>query len=86
MLTNQYAIDYILVEDTTQSNRKVVRFMRFVCKNSPIITVGQWVDTENASTFYDLYINGKFDSRFVNFNELMAQITAVIIGGETNVD
>lgn len=55
--------------------------MRFNCTNSPVFTVGRWQDTETDSTFYDLYVNGKFHTRHVDLRSLLNEIACVIIGG-----
>lgn len=47
---------------------------RFVAKVLPTINITKWYDRKNKNYFYDLYINGKYDSRYLHTETLNNRI------------
>lgn len=57
-----------------------------VSTSSPIFSVTKWHDTDSDVFMYDLYVNGRFDTRFYSYLKLIQRIQELIIdGGIKNV-
>ena len=51
--------------------------IRYAANTSPVISITKWHDLQEQKMFYDLYLNGKIDSRY-SLEGLMSRIKEVL--------